>query len=70
MSAPWPFPTSPVKVTDDKRRYVVTRRSSWGTKQYRNADGGFSYNPVFAARFTAEEADALAVDGAVREVAP
>ena len=68
----WPFKVEQpgALVAADSRRYVVTKRSRWGTKQYLNASGAYGYNPVLAARFTASEADALAVDGAMKEVAP
>lgn len=68
----WPFKVDQpgAKLGEDMKRYVVTKRSSWGTKQYLNAAGTYSYNPVFARHCTAEEAEALAVGGAVKEVAP
>ena len=68
----WPFKVENpgAKLGADTKRYVVTKPSQWGTKRYLNASGEYGYNPVLAARFTASEADALAIDGAMKEPAP
>jgi len=68
----WPFKVEQpgAKLGTDCRRYVVARRNQWGTKEFLHESGRFGYHPVLARRLSAEEADALAVDGAWKEIAP
>lgn len=61
-------PMAPVE--PDTKRYVVMKRSPAGNRQWLNADGKFVLLRAHAARFSAEQAAALLVGGAVMEVAP
>lgn len=68
----WPFKVEQpgAKLGADTRRYVLVRFNQWGTKVFRNAKGTDSLNPVFAHRFTADEAEEHAAEGWVKEATP